>query len=915
MVASADRTPERTAAAAPSPLIDVRKGEAPELWRAFFTLLGLVAALSMLETARDALFLAKLPAQRLALVYAVVAALGIVVTRKNLRLVERLGQRNSLVLTLALAAVGTTWLYFRAPTPVLAFGLYVWSALIGSVAVVQFWLVANAAFTSAQSKRLFPLIAAGGVIGAVVGSALAVIVLTRLPVDALLPMASALFVLTAIAVTTSPESVAGPAASPRPSERIGTLVRRPYLLRIALSMVVSTIALLLLDYLFKSRAAATLPKQELGPFFARYYAILNGLALFTQVVLAAQLVRRMGVAVALSVLPVALLGGSVASLLLGGGFSIVLMTKGADGALRHSLHRVANELLYVPLDSATRHRIKPLVDSVLARASQAAGALLILALALLGADSEHALALILAVLALVWVGLSLSLRAPYLDAFRATLARGGLDDPRIGFDDLDLTSVEAVTEALSSPEPERVIAAMNLLADAGRTRLIPALILYHESSAVLARALEVVPDARRNDWAPLAQRLLDHPEESIRLAAVRALTRQHKLTADVQNATGVVRAYVAAYRLREAKIESPLEDPEIQSILGGSGSDCRVARGALLEAVIDEPTAAWAEVVEQLASANEPELAGVLPRAMAALQDERFVEVLIQRLSSRRGRVESREALAHFGDAALAALGKTLLDSTVDRRVRLQVPRAIAAIGTVRAARVLESALTADVPGLVRYRVLRALGQMVSHHGVNVDVATIDAELRRNLREHLKLAGQLLPFERELPLSGRARASARLVAGLLTDKLRQAKERAFRLLQLLHPSEDLRSVYFALESSDPRTRANALEFVEALTLRADEELRTLLRLVVDDLSGGERAQRSSSVVGSPPESVEAALVELMADSDDALATVAAYHAHALERTELAVEAEGVMSQRGWMNLALEAGVAGGTDAE
>src|SRR5262249_40133385 len=109
-----------------------------------------------------------------------------------------------------------TLLYFRPPSASLAFGLYVWSALLSSVSVVQFWLVASETFTSSQSKRLFPLISAGGVIGAVAGSGIAIFVLAVLPVSALLLVAVGIFLATALVSTFGPSEVRS--VAPQPTE-------------------------------------------------------------------------------------------------------------------------------------------------------------------------------------------------------------------------------------------------------------------------------------------------------------------------------------------------------------------------------------------------------------------------------------------------------------------------------------------------------------------------------------------------------------------------------------------------------------------------------------------------------------------------------------------------------------------------
>ncbi|MBI3204623.1 MAG: HEAT repeat domain-containing protein [Myxococcales bacterium] len=885
-------------------LIDLRAGERGPLLIAASTLFGLVAAHSLLETARDALFLGQLAPTRLPIVYLLVAALGLGLTDLNARFIRRFGRRNALVVTLALFALGTTWFNFRPVTAGLAIGLYVWSALAGSLSVVQFWLFAGEAFTSAQSKRFFPAISAGGVLGAVVGSAMAVGLLALLPVGSLLLAACVLALGTAavVAQTPEPEPTAPRDLSPAPalggSARL--LAEHGYVRRVAILVVSSTLAVLLLDYLFKSQAAARLPKEELGPFFARYYGALNTAALAVQLLLAGRILRRFGVATALAVLPLSLALGSAGVLLLGGSFLALLFTRGADGALRHSLHRVSAELLYLPLDPALRDRAKPLIDSVLGRSSQALGAAALLALASFDLATPRVLSASVIALSLTWVVTALMLRRPYLDLFRQSLGRG-VDAAELNLDDLDLGAAETVIEALSSPDPARALAAMNLLADAKRSRLIPALILYHDREEVLLRALEVVPEARREDWVPLAQKLLDHPSERVVTAAVRALGRFGKLP-QMARATGALRAFLAVERLSRAGDEHPEEDPEICRMLAGDTPDCQHARAALAGAIADRKDVAFSRLAQRLARFEEVEVADVAIAALGAMGSTADLPFLIRCLDVPRHRARVVQTLAGFGDRALDALEAALTDAALSPRIRRELPRAIGEVGGERAAKLLFDALAADLPGLVRFRALRALGRLVRNEGVKVDRPRLEAELIRNLLEALRFTALEAAFDPDAVVPDAARASQRLLAGLIADKQRQARERAFRVLQMLHKNEDLRSVYFLLQSDDKRMRANALEFIDALMLSAKDEPRALLRLVVDDLSPSERVERAEAYLQGRPRTRHAALAAMLGDLDDALATLAAYHVRAQSVAELEEEAGAVFSQRRWVPL-------------
>src|SRR5687768_8097254 len=73
-------------------LVDLRPGERGLALRAMAALFGLIAGHTILETARDTLFLGKLPASRLTLVYAALAGLSLVAVKVNAAFVQRFGR-------------------------------------------------------------------------------------------------------------------------------------------------------------------------------------------------------------------------------------------------------------------------------------------------------------------------------------------------------------------------------------------------------------------------------------------------------------------------------------------------------------------------------------------------------------------------------------------------------------------------------------------------------------------------------------------------------------------------------------------------------------------------------------------------------------------------------------------------------
>ena len=477
--------------------LDLREDEARPVVQSFLVLFLIIGGHTTLETARDALFLTKLPPSQLNVVYIALAGLSFVVAAGSTRLAQRFGRRNSLVATLCLAAFATTLLHAMTPTPRVVMALYVFSGLVGAVLSPQFWLLAAQMFTSAQGRRVFGPIASGGVVGGVAGAGTAAILLGRYPVTSLLLVAAAAFVGTALLLTTLglPADDAltarlGPAASVRDAAARPSLAlsKEPFVWRVALLVALSTAAVLTVDYLFKSTAARTIAPEHLGQFFARYYAVMNGVSLVVQLLVAGRIVRRLGVAGATGVMPVLLVGGGVASFITAGTLLPVLAMRMVDGGLRHSLNRVATELLYLPMPTTVRERAKGLIDTVLARSVQAVTAGALFCLGMLGILSPLLLSGIVVVLCLGWAVVAFSLRAPYLDLFRRALASGRL---QVGDDvtEIDMNAAEALVEAMASPDAVQVVAALDVLEQRKRSKLIPALILYHEAEPVVVRAL------------------------------------------------------------------------------------------------------------------------------------------------------------------------------------------------------------------------------------------------------------------------------------------------------------------------------------------------------------------------------------------------------------------------------------------
>jgi hypothetical protein len=847
-------------------LVDLRPGELALFLRLFGLLFFTVAAHTLLETARDALFLSELPARLLGLVYISAAAGTVALTPLVVRLTRAAGARNALVLLLLVTAGGAFGFRLQAPTQRTVFALYVFGTLSATLLIGQCWLLASNVFSAAQSRRLLGPLAAGGVLGASAGAGLAAALLELAPVRALLGAAALAYFAAAFLAAHVPVD--------EPTRRAGTTKARTlravrevgrdsFLLRLAAIAVLSVAVSVCIDYLFKARVSSEIPPERLGPFFARYQLLLGLGALVLQVLVTGPVVQRLGV-IGLAVAgPTLLAGGAALTALSAAPFAFVVGLKATDVALRTSLGRVSSELLWAPVEQQARYR--GVIDLVTTRGTQAlAGA------ALLGASMEHALRPeILAgaafVMTFAWLVVGVGLRAPYIERFRRALNRGSVErDFRLA--ELDLTSVETLVDALARPDASEVIAAMNVLAERKRSRLIPALILLHGNEDVLVRALELFGSSTRKDWLPLGERLLDHASERVRQAAVRAFAlggAVSLLERAETHADPAVRTFARLY-LAQRRNQALAGDPVTWELFREDGPEHRL-KLAFIESLAAHPTPQATPLL--LAFAKIPALAGAVTRAFEGAGDAESIPFLIEQLKSPDDRPSARRALVRLGAPALAALDDALHDRRLERRVRVHVPRSVASFRTPRAVELLLEALSVEEDGLVRYKALVALEELALETTLPIDSTVILPELERDSLEYLRLFSAKCALEQE-PLA-RGQLELVLVIELLDDKLEQSRDRLARLVHVVQRGDDMRAIFGALSSRDTKQRGRAVEFLDALIRsfgRDSSEAATLLRLVVDDMPAAERARRASERIGDFGDA-RTALMRLANDND------------------------------------------------
>jgi AAA family ATP:ADP antiporter len=869
----------------------VRREDRRNLAVGFVGLLAVMTAHSVMETARDTLFLTSLPASHLPRAYLAIAVLAIVELKIHERVLRHVRDRRMLLAaSLIFGSLVTLgfWALLDEMGAWAPFGFYVWTGLLITVVLIEFWLLLDDSVTVTQAKRIFPAIAAGGVTGATLGSLLAEGLL-RLASPTELVLAAAVILALAAVTAFSWKMPSDATADHSASERapsVSWLLRDSYLSRVLALVLMGTIALTVVDFVFKSTVADHIPAEGLGPFFARFYLGLNSVALLIQVVGAGWLLRAFGAHRTSALLPVLIFGGAV-GLALGPILLFAVALKAVDGSLRHTLYRSSVEVLYLPLDSRRRERAKGIIEVFGHRVGQAMASLLIIAAVGVGLTTQQ-LGVVLLFLVAAWIVAIMSTRRQYVDQFRARL-RHGVIDTQLELEELDRHSLEILLNALNSDQDAEVLAAIDIFDRHARADQLPVLVLYHPSTEVRSRALEAFSEASDNRFVPVARRMLSDDDPEIRAAALRALTaidpnrklleEKLDLEASIVQATALVGLLSLDHgtgnhgEVSPSKLDEWIrsENPRTQS--------------SLARAIRHEGGPVFHQALIGLIASDDHSVRLETLRAMEGSPDARYLPHLLPLLGSSDLRAAARKAVVAIGPEALGALDAALADPSTSQKVRRRIPHTIILFDPQEAADTLLRHLERESEGGVRLKILRALGRLQATHPSTV---LDDALLQEQLRANLLRVTQLLQWRAAIEGDGTPETpDAELLRVALQDKERAALERAFWLMGLRRPEENFTLVWRGLTSDNTRLHAASVEVLEAALTGSFRE--AVLPIVDEGETPARRARIAAAALGATVRQMshEEAVEQMMQDRSEVVRSIAAHHARELgERAPL-----------------------------
>jgi len=317
------------------------------------------------------------------------------------------------ILMLAPTAVGqTTGMVF-----------YVWFSVFNLFATMVFWGLMADRFSLEQSKRLFGVIAVGGTLGAIFGPWLATMLAQPFGTPSLLLVSSAalcLAVVAAFAVARlqpelqQPQAKTDPEAPPAVDERVviggsawqgfRAVSRSPYLMGISVYVLILAVIATFIYFTRLQMVAALGDDLDMRTsVFAQIDLYTQGATLILQAIVAGHIMKRLGVTVALALLPITVALGFI-GLALVASFAALVIFDATFRAVQRAIMRPARETLFTVVSREDKYKAKAFIDTFVYRAGDVVGSQTEGALSGLGLGL-FALASVAVPLAFIWMGL------------------------------------------------------------------------------------------------------------------------------------------------------------------------------------------------------------------------------------------------------------------------------------------------------------------------------------------------------------------------------------------------------------------------------------------------------------------------------------------------------------------------------
>jgi AAA family ATP:ADP antiporter len=395
----------------------VEPNEVKAVWLSFFFVFTLMAAYYILRPIRDAMSSDWTDAE-LSTLFTGTFIFSVIVTALYGAACARLRLSRLVPGVYGLFSLSFFGFYlaFRVlpDTALVGKAFYVWISVFSLFQVSVFWTLMADVFSKSQAPRLFGFIAAGSSIGAIVGPALALLLVKPLGQSNLVLLSATLLLVPIPMIQwlekLKENELQGGAAAPtagyarvlggNPFAGFRDFVSSPYLLGIGLFLFLYTIISTFVYFELKNLMTGLDPATR-TQFWSGMDLAVNSLSIVTAFFLTGRLNTRFGLAWTLALVPLVIVAGLLV-VALAPMLWVVVGMQWVRRAGNYAITRPGREMLFTVVDRETRYKAKSVIDNVVYRGGDVISAWAFTGLSQGAGLGLGALAAVGAVIAAAW---------------------------------------------------------------------------------------------------------------------------------------------------------------------------------------------------------------------------------------------------------------------------------------------------------------------------------------------------------------------------------------------------------------------------------------------------------------------------------------------------------------------------------
>jgi len=721
----------------------------------------------------------------------------------------------------------------------LSYFFWVWASVLTIVLITQFWSIINETFNLREAKRLIGFCGSGGILGGIAGGLIAKFLTNANLAHLLLPLAcamlfSCIFVIRAIFVIHQKKL---PSAKPPPprkeqpdSSKTGFLdtfhaVRKEkYLVLISGLVIMTVIVSTLVDFQFSSVVHDIYyTKEAKQAFFGLFYAGMLTVSFFFSLFLTGKILENSRRWIPLLLTPVTLLLCSLGILFLPLTLLPAVFIKGSDEGLGFSLHQPVKEILYVPLASNLKVKVKPFIDMFISRFAKVLAAILLLIFAItlnkeiefltpiLDIDFSKDLVYVVMAFLILWVIISLEVGKEYSRIIREKIEIVW-PDARREINKLDIDLAKLVFDTIESKNHSSVLYAMHLFDLIEKGKLTPEIkkMIMQKTGEVKASSLG---DLLGAEGATSLPEIDDDDDDEL-----------EKLIADIRDIVSSD-AYRQVMKLLAAGILEKGEGSEIKRM------ELAKAMGRI------KPDASLMKTLEALIMDDSPQVSVYAMRSAAKQKKVEHVPAIMDKLSDPRTRQDAVKALEAYGNMAMSSLEEYLSDGEQDIPSRRAVVEVLSGIASQDAVEVLLRELDRNSEEL-ETEVIDALDRIRSERkGIYFPADLAERATRSLIKKYCRTFIELQNCEDDKDKEDLERRMGRVLGTQFRS--------IFNLLGLYYPREDIHKAYQNFIKGTKDSVSDAIELVD-ITLK--KKMKDVVLPLVEDLDPSERQQKFRKIL-------------------------------------------------------------------